>query len=65
MPKRVSNRMQLTFRWEPDNATWERVPQAQQSLCRELLSQLLRMIAGADESQRSKSDEREDSKPSS
>ena len=63
MLKRLTERPQLTFRWEEDHAVWNALPEAQQTQCRKLWAQLLRAVAAANETriERSASDEREDS----
>lgn len=63
MLKRLTDRPQLAFRWEEDHVVWNALPTTQQTQCRELLAQLLRAVAAANEAitERSASDEREDS----
>jgi hypothetical protein len=63
MLKRLTDRPQLTFRWEDDLTVWSALPSTLQTQCRELLAQLLRAVAAANEAstERSASDEREDS----
>jgi hypothetical protein len=63
MLKRLTDKPQLTFRWEEDHAVWNRLPSTQQAQCRELWAQLLRAVAAANKTriERSGSDEREDS----
>jgi hypothetical protein len=52
--------MQLRFRWEADLDVWKQIPQPQKNRCGELLSQLLRTVAAADQRERSESDEQQD-----
>jgi hypothetical protein len=63
MLKRLTDKPQLTFRWEEDHAVWNALPSTQQEQCRKLWAQLLRAVAAANETriERSASDEREDS----
>jgi hypothetical protein len=63
MLKRLTERPQLTFRWEEDHVVWNALPTTQQTQCRELLAQLLRAVAVTNEAsvERSTSDDREDS----
>ena len=63
MLKRLTDPPQLMFRWEEDHVVWNALPTTQQTQCRELLAQLLRAVAAANEAsaERSASDEREDS----
>jgi len=61
MTKGQSSQGQLRFRWETDNALWNRMNQTQQRLCQELLSQLLTITANDKKQERSPDDEREDS----
>jgi hypothetical protein len=63
MLKRLTDRPQLTLRWEEDHAVWNALPSPQQTHCRGLLAQLLRAVVAANEAgrERSASDEREDS----
>ena len=63
MLKRLTDRPQLTFRWEEDHVAWDALPATQQTQCRGLLAQLLRAVAAANDAstERSTSNEREDS----
>ena len=62
MFKRLTERPQLTFRWEADGDAWNALPSPQQTQCQELLAQLLRAVAaGEARTERSAGDEREDS----
>jgi hypothetical protein len=63
MLKRLTERPQLTFRWEDDQVVWNALPTTKQTQCRELLAQLLRVVAATNEAsvERRKSDDREDS----
>jgi hypothetical protein len=63
MLKRLTDPPQPTFRWEEDHVVWNALPTTQQTQCRELLAQLLRAVAAANEAstERSDDDEREDS----
>jgi hypothetical protein len=63
MLKRLTDRPQLTFRWEEDHAVWNTLPSTQRAQCRNLWAQLLRAVVTANEAgiERSASDEREDS----
>jgi hypothetical protein len=62
MLKRLTERPQLMFRWEMDHVVWNALTTTHQTQCRELLAQLLRAFAAANEArtERSASDERED-----
>lgn len=59
MLKRLTDPPQLMFRWEEDHVVWNALPTTQQTRCRELLAQLLRAVADANEAriERSASDE--------
>jgi hypothetical protein len=57
MTAEFKSRKQLTLHWEADDAAWRRMPQERQSLCQELLAEMLRTVAVADENERSESDE--------
>jgi hypothetical protein len=63
MLKRLTDPPQPTFRWEEDHVVCNALPTTQQTQCRELLAQLLRAVAAANEAstERSDDDEREDS----
>ena len=63
MLKRLTDLPQLTFHWKEDHAVWSALTTTKQTQCRELLAQLLRAVAIANEAgiERSASDEREDS----
>lgn len=51
---------QLKFRWEADDATWETLPPDRRRVCRELLAQLLRVVAAEERTEGRTDDERED-----
>ena len=59
MQNRSNSPVQLTFRWQVENSTWNQLPRKNQRHCRELLSQLLLAVA-ENQTERSDDHERED-----
>ena len=59
MQNRPTSPVQLTFRWQVENSTWNQLPREKQQQCRELLSQLLLAVA-ENQNERSNGHERED-----